>query len=200
MGIGKQAKTLSKKQVDIISDYLLSHRNGKRNLVIFLLSVKAGLRAKEIASLTWKMLLTPEGKLSDEITLANDVSKGNPGRIIPMNKNLRQALLNLWDQETTNYRAFDPYKSFVVRTVRRESTTPQAIVNQFQALYKRFGFVGCSSHSGRRTFITNAARKISTVGGNAKDIQVLAGLSSLQTTRRYIKDNQDAQKKVVNLI
>lgn len=200
MGIGKQAKTLSKQQIDIISEYLLIHRNGKRNLVIFLLSVKAGLRAKEISSLTWKMLLTSEGKLSDEISLTNEASKGNSGRVIPINKQLHQALVNLLEQETTSYPSFDSHKSFVVRTERSSSTTPQAIVNQFQTLYKRFGFVGCSSHSGRRTFITNAARKISTVGGSTRDVQILAGHSSLQTTQRYIEENKEAKRQIVNLI
>ena len=50
--------------------------------------------------------------------------------------------------------------------------------------YRHLGFVGCSSHSGRRTFITNAARRISTVGGSLKDVQQLAGHSNLRTTQR----------------
>jgi integrase/recombinase XerD len=55
-----------------------------------------------------------------------------------------------------------------------EATSPQAIVNMFHRWYRHLGFVGCSSHSGRRTFITNAARKISTVGGSLRDVQELA--------------------------
>ena len=146
------------------------------------------------------MLLTSEGILSEEIHLTNEASKGSSGRIIPMNKLLRSALANLLALETSCYRSFDPHSSFIVRTERSKSTTPQAIVNQFHRLYKKFGFVGCSSHSGRRTFITNAARKISTVGGSTRDVQILAGHSSLQTTQRYIEENQDAKRQVVNLV
>jgi NAD(P)-dependent dehydrogenase (short-subunit alcohol dehydrogenase family) len=40
--------------------------------------------------------------------------------------------------------------------------SPQAIVNLFWRWYCHVGFDGCSSHSGRRTFITNTASKIST--------------------------------------
>ena len=54
MGLGKQAKTLSKGQVEAMLAYLSTTRHPERNRLIFLLSVKAGLRAKEIARLNWK--------------------------------------------------------------------------------------------------------------------------------------------------
>ena len=94
----------------------------------------------------------------------------------------------------------DSYFPFLAYSCFPITTTPQAIVNQFSGWYKTFGLVGCSSHSGRRTFITNTARKISTVGGSLKDIQALAGHSSLQTTQRYIDENKDAKKRVVDLV
>ena len=55
-------------------------------------------------------------------------------------------------------------------------------------------------HSGRRTFITNAARKISTVGGSLRDVQVLAGHSSLTTTQRYIEVNAETKRRVVGVV
>lgn len=70
----------------------------------------------------------------------------------------------------------------------------------FARWYEQQGFVGCSSHSGRRTFITNAARKISLVGGSLRDVQMLAGHSSLRITQRYIDGEQEAQRKIVDLI
>ena len=50
MGIGKQSKVLNKSQIEMVSTYLRSKRNGLRNQTIFLLSVKCGLRSKEISS------------------------------------------------------------------------------------------------------------------------------------------------------
>ncbi len=66
--------------------------------------------------------------------------------------------------------------------------------------YRVLGFNGCSSHNGRRGFITNAARKIGAVGGSLRDVQLLAGRSSLSTTQRYIEAHADAQRRVVELV
>ena len=54
--------------------------------------------------------------------------------------------------------------------------------------------------SGRRTFITNAARKISLVGGSLKDVMMLDGHSNLSTTSLYIVEDEEAKRKVVDLI
>ena len=74
MSLQKQSKTLSKKQVSAISAYLGDKRNGLRNQTIFLLSVKAGLRAKEIAELEWGMVLTSDGEVGNEIQLDRGLS------------------------------------------------------------------------------------------------------------------------------
>jgi len=198
MGIGKQAKTLTNKQIDSVLDYLLRSRLPKRNQAIFLLSVKAGLRAKEIASLRWEMLLNSDGILSDYLALPNNASKGRSGRQIPLNRQLKETLLDLFQNESGR-KDFDA-KDFLVRTQRSKQTSSQAVINMFASWYRDLGMIGCSSHSGRRTFISNTARKISTVGGSLRDIQALAGHSNLQTTQRYIECDSESQRKVVELI
>ncbi len=50
---GKQAKALSEAQVRTSLSHLAGTRNPERDTVIFMLSIKAGLRAKEIALLRW---------------------------------------------------------------------------------------------------------------------------------------------------
>ena len=198
MGIGKQAKTLTNKQIDSVLDYLSRSRSPKRNQAIFLLSAKAGLRAKEIASLRWEMVLNSDGILSDYIALPNNASKGRSGRQIPLNRKLKETLLDLFEIESKR-KEFDA-KDFVVRTQRSKQTSSQAVINMFASWYRDLGMIGCSSHSGRRTFISNTARKISTVGGSLRDIQALAGHSNLQTTQRYIECDSESQRKVVDLI
>ncbi len=94
----------------------------------------------------------------------------------------------------------DPHTSFVICTERTPITCAQTIVNMFKDWYDVLGFIGCSSHSGRRTFITNVSKKISFVGGSMRDVQYLAGHSSLQTTQRYIEGDSNSRCKVVDLI
>jgi len=199
MALGKQAKTLTKSQVDAVTAFLLARRNGLRDQTVFLLSVRAGLRAKEIANLKWSMIQTPEGEVGDAIHLTNTASKGRSGRMIPLNKQLRENLKQMLVAAQQD-RLFHPALSYVVTTERSAHTSPQAVVNMFKRWYDDIGLLGCSSHSGRRTFITNAARKISTVGGSLRDVQMLAGHSSLAVTQRYIDGDSEARKKIVDLI
>jgi integrase len=199
MGIGRQAKPVNKQQIEAVISYLSNTRNGVRDRLIFLLSAKAGLRAKEIAALRWPMVLNPDGEVGDSLALTNAASKGKSGRVIHLNKSLRVALVAYHAQERTRT-PFDPANDFVIRTERSASTSAQAIVNMFWRWYRDLGLIGCSSHSGRRTFITNAAKKIPTVGGSLRDVQWLAGHASLQTTQRYIEGEEQARVRVVDLL
>lgn len=199
MSLGKQSKVLSDKQVETMLAYLSSRRNGIRNRVIFQLSAKAGLRSKEIACLQWSMVVTPDGLIGEAIHLTNVASKGQSGRVIPLNKGLRESLVGLWEHEK-GIPGFDISTGYVVRSERSPRTSSQSVVNMFQRWYTDLKYVGCSSHSGRRTFITNVSRKISLVGGSLRDVQVMAGHRNLQTTQRYIDHDTDCQRKVVNLV
>ena len=199
MGIGKQSKTLNKTQIQMVRTFLRNQRNGLRDETIFLLSVKSGLRSKEISLLSWKMVSKSDETIDDFINLPNSSSKGNGGRIIPLHKDIKENL-NLMLEEHKKLYGFDQNKSFIVRTERTPFTTSQTIVNMFQKWYGKLGLLGCSSHSGRRTFITETSKKISLVGGSLRDIQMMVGHQSLQTTQRYIEGDSESQKKVIDLI
>ena len=195
MALAKQAKILTKAQQEAVLAYLAKTRNPIRNRVIFLLSAKAGLRAKEIACLTWSMVSDAEGRLEDAISLTNIASKGKRGgRLIPLNKELRTAL-GAWKEVCSSSAS-----PFVIATERAPRTSSYAIVNMFAGWYRELGFSGASSHSGRRTAITTWARRISSVGGSLRDVQLLAGHSALGTTQRYIEGSEDAKRRVVELV
>ena len=108
--------------------------------------------------------------------------------------------MNFCTVDGTLRHGFNIATSYVVSTERAGKTSAQAIVNMFSAWYVETGLIGCSSHSGRRTFITNAARQITTVGGSLRDVQMLAGHSSLAVTQRYIEGDSEARRKIVDLV
>jgi len=71
-----------------------------RNRVLVLLSLKAGLRAGEIANLTWPMVLDPGGDIAAVIEVRNHAAKKKSGRLIAMHPDLAAALAT-WADATT---------------------------------------------------------------------------------------------------
>jgi integrase len=189
---GKQAKILSEQQVEDLLFFAKTTRNPDRNRVIVLLSVKAGLRAAEIANLTWEMIVEPTGNVSSRIELRDYAAKMGSGRIVPINALLHKGLVT--------WRIGNRGDGPVVTSERGGKMTPLSIVIWFARAYESLGLDGCSSHSGRRTFITRAARVVHKAGGSLRDVQLLAGHRSIQTTQRYIDGDSDAQRRLVSLI
>ena len=190
--LGKQAKILSEDDLQDLLVYASTTRNPIRNRVIVLLSAKAGLRAGEIANLTWDMVVEPNGAISTAIELRDAIAKKRSGRLIPLHPDLRAALLDL--------RRVTAGTGPVVVSERGNAMTPLSVVVWFSRAYRAIGLDGCSSHSGRRTFITRAARLVHKAGGSLRDVQLLAGHRSIQTTQRYIDGDSDAQRKLVAMI
>ena len=189
---GRQAKILSKDNADDLLVFASTTRHPLRDRLIVLLSTKAGLRAAEIATLTWEMVLTPTAEIGPAIELHDRAAKKSGGRLIPIHPELREVLSDL--------HKLTEGAGPVVRSQRGGPMTPVSIVNWFAKAYQTIGLEGCSSHSGRRTFITRAARLVHKAGGSLRDVQLLAGHRSIQTTQRYIDGDTDAQRKLVSLI
>ena len=178
----KQARTLDAAKVKL----LLANLKNDRERAMCLLSVKAGLRAKEIAGLTWDAVNLEDGLLRLSVT------KGNKFREVPIASDLKAALQAL--QET----ARGPHVFENTHNRPGAPLTAIAVAAWFKHLYQvRMGWEGFSSHSGRRTAITQWARKCPTVGASLKDVQSLAGHSDLKTTSRYIETDPEAQRKLV---
>src|SRR5215471_5454243 len=172
---GKQAKIVSPIQERAILGYLATTRYPARDRVMFLLSMKAGLRAKEMASLTWAMVTDAAGQVAEVLHVPNRASKGKTGgRTMPLHPDLQAALVAL-------------------QTVSRDMATSERPI-----LFSQRG--GGLSHSGRRTFMTRAARRVSQVGGSLRDVQELAGHTSLAMTQRSIEGDTEAKRKLVALL
>jgi integrase len=189
---GKQAKILSVGDVNDLLVFANCTRHSLRNCVIVLLAAKAGLRASEIAKLTWDMVLDPTGDIGPVIELRDVAAKNGSGRLIPVHPDLRHAL--------AAYRSLATRSGPLIRSQHGGPMTPLSIVVWFNRAFRNIGLHGCSSHSGRRTFITQAARLVHKAGGSLRDVQLLAGHRSIQTAQRYIDGDSDVQRKLVAMI
>ena len=67
--LGKQAKILAPRDLTDLLAFADRSRHRLRNRVMVLLSAKAGLRAGEIAALTWDMVLDANGQIGNLIEL-----------------------------------------------------------------------------------------------------------------------------------
>jgi integrase/recombinase XerD len=182
----KQARTLDDRR---IATCLKSVAN-ETERAMFLLSIKAGLRAAEIAALTWDRI-DLEGN-----TLLLTETKGGKPRSLPINQQLREALLAL----TPHKGPWTSAQRVIIGPFGRPLSA-NSVAQWFRTFYvKRMGWEGFSSHSGRRTFVTKAARAIIEAGGTLKDVQSMVGHADMKTTSRYIDTNEDAQKRVVDMI
>ena len=168
---GKQAKVLSEVQVERLLAWCQTTRDSVRNRALVLLSVKAGLRAGEIANLSWDMVVGPTGVVGPAIELHDSAAKNGSGRRIPLHPQLREALADLLLAE--------PEDGPVITSERGLPMTARSVVNWFASAYRALNLAGCSSHSGRRTFITRAARLVHQAGGSLRDVQLLAGHQSI---------------------
>ena len=191
---GQQAKLIS----PIVLQRMLNHvrrysRHPARDRVMILLSVRAGLRAAEIAKLTWAMLLDGRGRIGDMLAVTDHIAKLRGGRRIPLHTELRAAL-------EEHLRLTVMTDGPIIRSLRGGAMKPNSIVNWFAALFVALGIEGCSSHSGRRTFITQAARNVHRAGCSLRDVQLLAGHRSIETTQGYIDGHTDGQRKLIGLL
>jgi integrase len=77
---GKQAKVLSDDNLQDLLLFAETSRHPLRNKVIVLLSAKAGLRAGEIANLTWPMVTDPTGAIGIVLQLPRRAAKRKRSR------------------------------------------------------------------------------------------------------------------------
>jgi len=186
---GRQAKLLSDpvcRRALLIIDRQADPPRGRAML---LLSLRAGLRAGEIAGLDWEMVLDASGRVGRLLTVPDRIAKKGSGRRVPVHPELRRAL-----QDLARGR---PKHGPVIVSARGGRMRANSVVNWFVALFAEVGAEGCSSHSGRRTFITHAARNAHRAGASLRDVQLLAGHRSIEVTQGYIDGDTDAQRRLV---
>lgn len=191
--MSKQAKTLNAQELRRALDYVSTRRHAERNRAMLLSMFYAGLRVGECAALRYADVLDASGKVRDEIRLDAEQTKGKEGRVVFVSDKLRK--------ELQQYIKSVPYSSitdklFYTQKKVGEGFTANTLCQFFHYLFKNCGIEGASSHSPRRTFITNLADK----GVGVRVLQSLAGHKNISTTQAYIDVNDAMKRKAVELI
>ncbi len=190
----KQARTITAADMRRVLDYIGSRKHAARNRAMLLMTHLAGLRVGEVASLYLRDVIDADGRARSEILLTAEQTKGNEARTVFINERLRKEL----DAYISTHRFLNPKLCKLFYTQQRHIAgfTANTLTQHFHYLYKRAGLAGCSSHSGRRSFITNLASK----GISVRVLASLAGHKSIATTQKYIDVNDDMKRKAVELV
>src|ERR1700723_397326 len=92
---GRRARVIAPAALNRVLRYVSRHPDPARSRVIVLLSVKAGLRAAEIAKLEWSMVLNANGRIGDTIEVDDQIAKKKAGRTVPLHPELGRSLEHL---------------------------------------------------------------------------------------------------------
>ena len=186
----KHARTLSKKNEQVVLSYLTTTRNPVRNRVMAMLSFYGGCRAVEIQRLKWSSVLNSDFEVSDTIEIYNETGKGHKGgRIVPMHPDLKQELELLKQERGESISLGSP----VIYSIRNQEKgmSGNSIVVFFKRLFDDLG-INASSHSGRRTFATSLSKKV-----DVFSLKELMGHRNLQTTMLYVDTNREEKAKAI---
>lgn len=187
----KQAKTLNERELQRLLECAATTKSAKRNRAILLLTHLAGMRIGEVAAVRVCDVLATDGTVRDEINLSAMQTKGNKSRTVLLNERMRSEL----ESYVRTLRIKD-IKQALFATQRSAAFTANSLTQIVNGIYKQAGFDSGSSHSGRRTFLTNLAEK----GVSVRVMMALAGHSAMSTTQRYIDLRPGVLRNAVELV
>jgi len=191
--MSKQAKVLTPEEIRRVLDYVATRSHSARNRAMFLTMLYAMLRVKECASLRYEDVLDTEGKIKTEIYLSPEQTKGSKGNTVFVSEKLRKELHNY-------IKAVPPKaitdKLFYSQKRQKDGWDSNTLCQFFHRLFRNCAISGASSHSPRRTGITNLADK----GISVRVLQSIARHANISTTQCYIDVNDAMKRKAIELV
>jgi integrase/recombinase XerD len=191
--MAKQAKTLNEQELRKVLDYISTRKHSARNRALLMTTFLSGMRVGEVASLRFSDVVDSEGNIRNEIRLTPAMTKGQFARVVFVNERLRKELekyIRFYNPTDKSMRLFYSQKR------ASDGFNANTLTQHFHFLYKRAGIDGASSHSGRRSFITNLASK----GVSVRVLMSLAGHRAISTTQCYIDINDNMLRNAVELV
>jgi integrase/recombinase XerD len=191
--MSKQAKTLTNDEIRKVLDYVATRKHSERNRAMIYTIFNTGMRVSELANLRFKDVVDSDGAVKREIRLNAEDTKTKDARVVFVNDKLHKELtryVKLFKPVSTNVKFFYSQKR------ASDGYSPNTLAQFFHYLFNRAGIAGASSHSGRRSFITNLANK----GVGVRVIMGLSGHRALSSVQCYIDCNDDMKRKAINLL
>ena len=186
-----QASVLSDADIRRVFRVIETTRYAERNRIAFVLSIYAGMRVGEIATLKISDVINQYGEVRSEIKLAADQTKGSKGRTVILSRRIR-AEIGLYAKSQPPRHLGSP---LVFSQRSRQGFSALTLSMLFKEIYELAG-IRTSSHSGRRTFATRLNAK----GIGMKTIQRLMGHQHISTTALYCEVSDDLLRNAVELV
>lgn len=196
-----QARTLSDKELNLLLLYINTRKHAARDRAMVLMTHWAGMRIGEVAATKIGDVLENDGTIRFDINLTAAQTKGKHARKVVLADKLRKELLMYLQQrfDTKHLMALaytGNMQQPLFSTQKRSGFDANTACYHMHMLYKKSGLENCSSHSGRRSFLTHLSSKLVPL----KVLMELAGHRQAQTTMRYISINADDLRAAVELV
>jgi integrase/recombinase XerD len=201
-----QARVLNEKELKLLLLYVNTRKYAARDRAMVCMSYYAGMRVGEIAATKVADVLALDGSIKEELRLTAAQTKGKRGRVVVLSEKLRKELhayllqrfgaSSAKDLIAVSYSDAMNTALFVTQKKRETGFTANGACWHMHMLYKQAGLDGCSSHSGRRSFLTALSARAVPL----KVLMELAGHRQAQTTMRYVDVTTDMKRAAVELL
>ena len=188
-----QAKTLTKTELKKLCYVTRACRKyAERDVTMLQLTHYCGMRVGEVAALQFADVVDEQGTVLDEIVLEAERTKSKRARRIFLPKHMQRQLQQFVDRQATAKAG----TAYLFSTQKQLRFTANTASQHLRRLYAKAAIAGATSHSGRRTYLTELAAK----GVSVRVLAEMAGHASIQTTQRYIDVNDDMMRNACELI
>jgi integrase/recombinase XerD len=143
------------------------------------MSIYLGMRVGEIAQLKMGDVVNEDLSIKEQVVLRKEYTKTNQTRVVYLvHKEVRKSLTDYINYRKECDGNVKSNKALFV-SQKKSGFSPRTLQRLYKNMYRSvIGDEMVSSHSGRRTFISN----LITQGIDMKTVSTLAGHSSIQTT------------------
>ena len=178
-----QSKVLTKDEIKRVVQFQKNSRHSVRNLCLVNMSLFTGMRVGEVSQLKLKDVVNENWELKKEVVLRKEYTKTKKNRVVYLVHTEVRKSLEKYIGERRKMETIKETKNVMEKPLfisqKNSSFSPRSLQRLYKDMMKSVGLDEmCSSHSFRRTFITN----LITQGIDIKTVSTLAGHSSVQTT------------------